>query len=355
MKRPLLAAATALACTLPACGSLDSHTDKSPTLATIHGQLTNPQSIAIQGAVRVAVVWQVMNGSTQFAIAEDLPVQPVFPSSFAIDLDGPPPPEAMQDAAGQLGTGAANPPSGGTVSGGSGGGPVPPGPAADAGANGASKITPQSAPSAADPQVAVGIVVAYADQNGNGKLDLVTDDAGSYVDQIVATNETQIILYLQGTPPSNAVDASGHLPVQGYNLFSACDVRLADSPSPGSLCPPQPAPPQPACTPGWRSIDTPVTLIVSNDPQVSELMCVDSSQSGTSENSTGTAPPVSVQPAQYPAACDPNVQCSPDGSEYTYSTCNTVSAGLCKGTVTSCTTVTYTRPTPAPSAWPCVH
>ena len=83
-----------------ACGSLDTKTDTSPPLVTIDGQIVNPTSMASTGAVRVAVIWRNRDASeNNFNEAEDLPVQPVFPSSFSIQLTNPPPASAFQDGA----------------------------------------------------------------------------------------------------------------------------------------------------------------------------------------------------------------------------------------------------------------
>jgi hypothetical protein len=292
----------AFAGALPACGSLDSHTGSTPTLATIQGSLANPEPVPIAGAVRVAVVWEGALGG--FNVAEDLPVQPVFPSSFTIDLDVPPPSSAMHGE--------------------------------DAG----------TAPSPFG--VAVGTVVAYVDKNGNGKLDLVPTGAGGYVDQILATSGNLTLNYVEGTLPAIA----GALPFgDGYSLLSSCDTPPASASSPGSICPTPPDAGAP-CSPEVLPITTPIVLTASSDPQVSALMC---ESAGTTTGSTGTSggsgpnPP----PATYPSPCDPNLACSADGSSYTYATCQTVQTGLCEGTSTNCTALGYDRPSPVPPGWPC--
>jgi hypothetical protein len=334
-----LAAFASLAA-LPACGSLDTHADSSPALATIQGQLVNTSSTtAVSGPVRVAVVWQA--GSGGFNVAEDLPVQPVFPSSFTIQLDDPPPASAMVDGSEFFGGGSgATPPSDAGV--------------APTGPNGA--VATKSAPtgsSSGSTQVALGSVVAYLDKNGNGKLDLVPTDASGYVDQILATNVNQLLIYIQGAIPSQAVDELGHLPSEGYDLYSTCDVQLPYSPSPGSICatPPDAGPPQAACYLQWQSVASPITLTVATDPEVNSLMC--QTLPGGSE-SVGANQPLPGRPATYPSPCDPNLACAPDGSSYTYGSCQTVATGICEGTQTNCTSVEYSRPSPVPSDWPCV-
>jgi hypothetical protein len=60
-----------------------------------------------------------------------------------------------------------------------------------------------------------------------------------------------------------------------------------------------------------------------------------------------------VQPAQYPSPCSPDLSCAPDGTSYYFTTCKTVSDGICEGTTSSCTSVGYALPTPTPAGWPC--
>ena len=273
----------------------------------------------------------------EFNVAEDLPVQPVFPSSFQIDLDAPPPESAMIDGSDFYGS---------------------PEPTSPTGPNGAVPSTGWVSlenASTSDLQVAVGTVVAYVDQNGNGKLDLVPDGASGYVDKILATNEDELVIYLQGSIPSAAADPSGRMPTEGYNLYQRCDVMLPSSPAPGSICAEDAGAPQGSCpATQWQAPSTKITLSVSTDPQVSSIMCLSNASSGSSSQGASPGVPMTGQPAQYPLPCDPALQCTaPDGSSYTYTSCQTISQGLCEGTSTSCTSVAYARPDPVPSAWPC--
>ncbi len=368
MKRcfPLFTAGLGLA--IVACGSLDAHTGTAPTLATVSGSLSNPQSVPVSGAVRVAVVWRT-GTEGQFNVAEDLPVQPVFPSSFTIDFDTPPPAAAMNN--GSLLNPSSPPVSEGDAGTPSAGGTIGSDPTADAGApgtggpggdNGTGPV-PQDTPISPNFQFAVGTVLAYVDLNGNGKLDLVAPGASSYIDQIVAANQEMAIAYFEGPIPTGTAltDTSGHLPADGYNLISIpyCPIVLNPLNAPNAACtnPPDAGATASTCdgTTKWLPIATPYTLSVATDPRVSSWMCLTNDNSSSISGGSGTGPSdPSVQPPSYPDPCDPNLSCAPDGSSYFYETCTTVSQGICEGTVQSCTSVSYSRPTAVPAGWPCV-
>jgi hypothetical protein len=355
MKCSFLLPIAATGLVLSACGSLNPNTGTAPALAKLSGGLLNPQSLSVAGSVRVAVVWKSETPG-KFNVAEDLPVQPVFPSSFTIEL-GPPPAGAMNSIP------APRSASSSTFSSGSG---APP-PKAPAPSPSAQQPSPYP-----DFQFAIGVVVAYVDKNGNGKLDLVPSGASGYIDQIIATNTEMAIYYIQGPipPPLLVKDSAGNVETEGYNL-----VRIPPCPSPaggpghgfgggGVVNPacttPPPAPVVDAGTcqkPTWLKISTPFELTVASTPEVAALMCEsDSSTGGSTGSGTGTGPlDPSIQPAQYPDPCDPNLACASDGSNYQLATCATVSQGICLGTYTTCTSVRYSRPTPAPAGWPCVH
>ena len=285
------------------CGSLDPQTGSAPALATIKGELVNPSAVPVSGDVRVAVVWQAAPGEGKFNVAQDAPVKPVFPSSFLIQLDAPPPASAMiTEPAGV-------------------GGPT---------------------------RIAYGAVVAYLDKNGNGKLDLVPadSDAGGYVDQILATNPDEVLMYAEGTLTPIPADSgvSGQF-AAGYNLGLICNPPYV---SPGSICP---TPPQASCTHDQiLSIETPITLSVSSNPLVNSLMC------SVSPGAAGAGMAVEPgRPAAYPSPCDPNLQCASDGSSYFDGVCTETEVGLCGGALQTCTGDSYQRPDPVPSDWPCRH
>jgi hypothetical protein len=364
MKGPFFAPAAATALALCACGSLDANTNSTPVLAKLSGRVLNPNSLALNGSVRVAVVWKVYT-PVEFNVAEDLPVQPAFPMSFTIELDAPPPPEAMSSAAQPSAT--SSPPTAMSMA---GGGPI------DAGAGAAaavSKLEPVNVQLNPNPNLkyAVGSVVAYVDRNGNGKLDLVPEDASTSIDAIVATNSELTIIYFEGpiTDTSGVPllkDAAGHLPTDGYNLakLPQCNrtsgVATFGAANPACLHPPPPPTFDAGPCSGaleWLPTDTRFDLTVATVPEVASLICQNGAASASNAATGSGGPPSdpSVQPAQYPDPCDPNLQCAQDGSDYMLFSCTTVSQGICRGTITTCTSVGYARPTPVPAGWPCIH
>jgi hypothetical protein len=339
MKRSLLLLASTLAFPLLACacGSLDANTGVTPTLATIKGQLVNSTSEADPDSIRIAMVWQAGDDGS-FNVAVDLPVQSVFPASFTIALDSPPPASAMIDAEDFFGIPEATAPTGA------------------AGKAKRRHAAPRGPEAGGDAEVAVGAVVAYDDENGNGKLDLVATGASGYVDKILATLPSSVVVYVQkGTLPAGAADALGNLPSEGYNVYTTCDASVTATPSPGSICTSvsDAGPPAAAC-PAWGSISTPITLSVSTDPSVNQLMCEDLSGTSSSTGSgSGSSQILPGRPTTYPSPCDLYLACAADGSSYVYTTCDTVSEGICEGTNTTCTSVSYGRLDPVPSDWPC--
>jgi hypothetical protein len=354
---------------ISACGSLDSNTTSAPALATITGKLSNSLSLDIPSSsdVRVAVVWR-SNDFGQFNVAEDLPIQPMFPFKFTIALDGPPPEAAMSPEVPEV----APPPVGASA-----GGPPPssgtgsPAPAtgssdSDSGASPDGGVivldTPAPAPAS---RYAVGSVVAYIDNNHNGKLDLVAADASAFVDQIVAANQEMAIAYFEGPILANGpfgfalVDGSGHRPKDGYNLVQ---VPVCTEPSPTSSNPVCATPPTAipgGCSPfAWLDINATYPLDITSSPEVASLMCLKSDGNLPAVDMTGSGMggpfDPSIQPAKYPDACDPNLTCASDGSDYLYATCMEMSQGFCKGTIENCTYVGFARPTPPPADWPCL-
>ena len=379
------ATAVAIGSALVACGSLDSQTDSAPALATLQGSLVNPTSVDVSSgaAVRVAVVWRGLTFG-QFNVVEDLPVQPVFPSAFTIAFDGPPPAAAMNSEAPEQAPATSGPSSGSSPvpagdEAGAGPGPTPDASGGLATGDGGSAdvpdaltvqsqgVSPLDTPvNQTAPAYAVGTVVAYLDQNHNGKLDLVADGASAYVDQILATNQEISIAYFEGAIPEVFLHQEGVVggPKDGYNLVRVplCNVHpvhpLNPNPNPNPACPATadagadagPCPPE-----AWLDMTTPYPLTVATSPAVASLMCLDSNGPGVSSTGTGPAGPFdpALQPAQYPLPCDPNLMCASDGSDYLFATCTEISQGLCKGTLLSCTSVGYARPTPTPADWPC--
>jgi hypothetical protein len=380
MRRIAIFCAAGLGTILPACGSLDSNTGSAPALATLQGRLnltgTGPAGVSSSNLIRVAVVWRG-DGDEQFNVAEDLPVQPVFPASFTIALDGPPPAAAMRSALSQSeppppssGPSTGGPPPDAAVapsSGPSAGGPPPDAAADDGDASSSAPVTLLDTPvsTTAPSLFAIGTVVAYLDENHNGKLDLVPDNATAYVDQIVAASPEMSLVYFQGPIPDDLgfdaprVDSAGHRPKDGYNLLDVPVCNVGPLLETSLACPfPAPAVDAGPCEPiAWLGMDATYPLTIDSSPAVASLMCLTQGGPQAPGSASGPAGPFdpAVQPAQYPTPGDPNLCCDPDGSQYFYLTCMEVSQGLCKGTVESCTAAGYARPTPAPAAWPCAE
>jgi hypothetical protein len=135
---PLIFVAVVAAGSGAACGSLDGSPGKPSVLTTVTGELSLTASApSMPDHVHVAIIWQTSIPG-EFNVAEDIPVEAVFPSQYVLRLTDPPPAAVFVSY-----------------------GPI---------------------------RYANGVVVAYEDLNENGKLDLVPDDAGAFIDRIVATN-----------------------------------------------------------------------------------------------------------------------------------------------------------------------
>jgi hypothetical protein len=342
-----------IACVLPsalalACGSLPDDPSRPEALATLEGQLTNQGSLPLDGDVRIAVIWRRPRpgGGVAFSVVEDVPVEPVFPSKFRIALRSPPPAAVMVSAADAFG-GDAN--DGTDPTGPDRGAPEPARARGAASGVRSTALGPQDGPAAGDLRVALGTLVAYVDENRNGRLDLVDEGARDFIDRVVATNDELVLGYFEGDVGA----AAPHFevgPGPGYNLVDTC--RRAERPRASD----EPPPAEGACT-GWRAspASAPFTLPVTASPNLNEQMCTNGGGEGS--GSTGGFPGLpapSVQPDRYPAPDDPNLRCGDGGTSYLVEECVTVSEGLCKGTRTDCrTTAGYRRPDPVPAGWPC--
>jgi hypothetical protein len=387
MPTKLLYLASALVSTVAAvplgCGSLDGHTGTPGTLATVQGGLLdkggllNPSGRGVLNDVRVAVVWRNIDaggqGQVAYSVSQDLPVQPVFPSSFVVQLDGPPPAAAL-----------------GVLQG-------------------------------LDVPIALGVVVAYEDLNGDGKLDLVPSDAGAFIDRIVGANENLYLFYIGGPVPPQATQNFVGTPKPGYNLLQALTVTCGGSMSTGSgsgagssssggsgsgSAPgaeadvpaeagvtandggTDPEASLSGCTPPppeWLPMTAPYDLTVSSDPKVNQIMCQNGvsgagsslstcsgprsgagSSSGTSSgppggaSSSGTSSctrawDVGTQgtpPGGYPSPTDPGLMCLGPTS-YLLQHCVAVNP-ICGTSVTTCTGGAVALGSASrPPDWPC--
>lgn len=342
-----------------ACGSLPDDPSEPDALATLEGELSNQGGISLEGNVRIAVIWRRINdhGEISFSVAEDVPVEPVFPSKFRVVLHNAPPEEAMIVANELFSEPDDDPQPGLPEPGDPGPAPVPEPAPAPAGLRPKAIGAQESGSLPPDLRVAVGSLVAYVDENGNGQLDLVEEGAPVFLDRVVATNKKLLLTYFEGTIPEE-FPGLGAPPAPGYNFITNdCDDSTSSNGDDGNdssggvakvkttsmTCGGVATPP-----------NEPFTLPVTDDPGLNDLMCTNGgSHEGEGSDSAGPLPDPSVQPASYPAPNAEGLYCSPDGTYYSLSTCETYSEGPCKGVVTTCHTEAYARPTPAPAAWPC--
>jgi hypothetical protein len=372
-----------LAATL-ACGSIDDPNKKKP-LAVLEGQLTQAstaQSAAPAAAtsVRIAVVWAAVDGRG-YKSTQDIPAEAVFPSKFRLELTEPPPESAMISR-GTSKQGDGPPPDPPQAGPSPAPAPAPPQGGGSGGVPGAKStgVRPMDSTKGwpADFAVAVGSVVAYEDKNGNGKLDLVDDGATSYIDRILGANEKMLLVYTEGSHfPAELTAPNGTTPSLGYNLMNlgepcaageATDRATTDQG--GAAGRGSPPPPCDASNQGgWLPMTTLYELPLTADPRFGKIMCKSSSFFGEGGSGGGDAiyesdvyypgKPVTPGPGpdgKYPAKNDPNVYCQDGGRVYSYTKCEEISQGLCKGTIVSCTSSLHGFPagaTTPPADWPC--
>jgi hypothetical protein len=192
-------------------------------------------------------------------------------------------------------------------------------------------------------------VVAYEDLNGNGKLDIVPDDAGAFVDKIVGANATRSIGYLTATPASdnNLADSFGKWPSRGYNLYDivACSPSATD----GSRCNQNDDPIH-----VWFGLDASYDLAISDDPEVNQTMCANYAQGGgaVSTSSSWDVDQNGTPPGGYPAAGAQGLTCL-GASSYTISQCQTTHTGLCSESHDCTLTTVALGKAAKPASWPC--
>ncbi|HEU4537161.1 MAG TPA: hypothetical protein VFS00_23730, partial [Polyangiaceae bacterium] len=198
-----------------ACGSLPEDPSETEGLATLQGELTNQGALPLDGNVRIAVIWRRpdVGGQISFSVAEDVPVEPVFPSKFRVVLHNPPPEEAMivasevfpdpDDGPGNPEPGTPEPY------------PAPPAPT-PAGLEPSAVVAQDGGGLPPDLRVAMGTLVAYVDENGNGRLDLVEEGAPGFLDRVVGTNKELLLTYFEGTIP-DPMPGFMAPPAPGYN------------------------------------------------------------------------------------------------------------------------------------------
>ncbi len=304
----LFSACLFAALTSSACGSLADDPGTLEPLAVLRGQLTNPDAINVKSDVRVAVIWVNYAGgnSGSYSVAQDVAVQPVFPSQFSLELVAPPPESAlMTDPKG-------NP----------------------------------DASSSTDFRMAIGGIVAYEDLNGNGMLDLAGPTDTAFVDRIVGATDSLLLTWFQGTIPASIVDTDGHAPSLGFNLLSM--PPSTDTTDQVPYCFPEYTPSNGdsmSFETKFLPVDSVISLPLSADPRLAEWMC-ESPAGSTGSSGSGVG-----LPSSFPKPDDPGLKCSADGRAYYWESC--IQAGVCSGT--DCTSECYALDAtqPAPAGWPC--
>src|SRR5438045_7904042 len=68
-----------------ACGQLEGDPQRAPVLATIRGQLSNPESYSAGSNLRIAILWGGQD-SRDVRVSQDIAAEAVFPSQFKLDL-----------------------------------------------------------------------------------------------------------------------------------------------------------------------------------------------------------------------------------------------------------------------------
>lgn len=271
------------------CGSVGDVERREP-IAIISGQLTMANLTSPPSDnLRVAVVW---TDGKKYSSADDIAVTPVFPSKFQVHVVDPPPPAAM---------------------------------------------TPDKDGSGAF--FAMGSLVAYEDRNGNGKLDLVDENASSFVDRILGANPDVLLAWFEGLPAGANTDRVGA--TNGYQFVKI--TPCADDE--GCIL-----------EVDYIPITTLYEMMLTDEPKFAQLMCMNGGGDASSSGSFDPAPHVGPGPnGVWPGEDDPNLSCSADRASYTYNECGPAEYdGLCGGSESDCalSTWTYAGETP-PARWPC--
>jgi hypothetical protein len=316
-----------------ACGNLGDDTARPP-LVVLDGQLTQAStSPAPASNVRVAIIWQTT--TSEFKTTHDVPVTPVFPSQFRLELRDPPPASAMLRGPGSADDAVD--------------------PTQDNNSGLGQRSHPLNQPTTGN-SFAIGTIVAYEDLNGNGRLDLISADAPA-LDRILGANDALAVIYVEGSAPADPLGTPGAIMpgyAPGYNLLRSPSCRR--QPATGNV--PTPT----TCElPTWLPLTTLYDLPITADPQLADLMCGSTtSSSESSATKTNTTPGQELPPAPgpngWPAKDAPGLICQPDGKSYAVVHCTSTSKGLCKGTRQDCTQESYRLPAELPPAeWPCTN
>ncbi len=277
--------ALTLACTT-ACGSLpDDEGEKAP-LVTLHGSVQS-QSGSLSGSVHVALVWGSGNAH---ALAVETPVQPEFPAGFSLPVKSAPP---------------------------------------------AGFITPVD--DLGGIEAAFGVIVAYRDDNGNGKLDLLDESSEEAIDHVVGTDKSHFLVFLKTAPAldnQELMDENGAMPVAGFNILAQTSDGKSFT---------------------WAPLSTDLMLTEDDSPDAQSLMCERGTFATGGGGSPVAAPPGTIGPdGAYPSPDDPDLICYPQApDQYGYAVTQALVDRPCYQQFETVTTLYSKEPGTSPAGWPC--
>lgn len=289
------------------CDPATNPGEPGPALWSVRGSVVDADAGATGGDLRVAFLWtrwmpaagEGGEGEPFVAsIAEDVPIEAVFPSSFTIDIRRPPPAGAILDGA-------------------------------------------LLEDELAGVHIALGVVVVYEDGDGDRSLDLMPPDATEFVDTIWGTTSESFeegpgvwaLIYLEEPDP---------LEIEGIVLQPGLNLLGAEEGEGGEL--------ETAILPGG----TPVTITLRDDPMLRVLAC----EQGVESSGMGGAAPTHVAPSDVPEDLPGGVEprCLDGGRALAWEELVVEQeGGVCSPiTTTSFPYESRLEPgAPAPAAWPC--
>lgn len=297
-----------MAMAMAACGTAAGD-GYAPPFVTLRGTITTTGTVKTLSTVRVALVWKLANASpsapASFRAVQELDVRAEFPVGFNLDVRTLPPPEAMAPTA-----------SGQTV---------PPGFAT---------------------AYAFGTLVVYEDTNGNGKLDLLSDDGAMPVDHVLGAPKGLEIVYLEGGGiPKNPDALPGDEDVLDHNPGFNLIVEPARDLEPGCTACDAPVGP-------WTKlpIDGGLEIVLGEDPRLARALCANAGADAVTSTG-GCQPCLGAACASCAIPAGAAVKCSEDRTAFVARAC--ASASVCG--YLKCETVSGRRDqgSPAPSGWPC--
>ena len=298
-----------------ACGDGLADADyQGGPLATIHGQVINSQGLDAGGSVRAALVWANTLADVPLLAAQETAVTTEFPSSFELAIDALPPESVMMADPELL----------------------------------------------ADRRWALASVVIYADENGNGRLDLPTAADVAIPETILGVRDDMWVIYLEGgsAPLFDPTDdPSSPLIPAGFSLLdSLSDDELTAAFETCAAQYPSYDAEYEACLdaaigyPEVLAIDAPLDIELSTTPKLPGMVCLGILDSFMES----LAPEYTMYTTE--VTCDADNRCYTE----TYTLVNALSAGspvaLCLGADALSPQPVYVslQPTdPVPAGWPC--